>query len=97
MMVADAAYDVVADLEASARRIIDHCGLAWHPNCIAFHETRRPVRTASATQCVARFTERRKEGGGLTSGISVRCSLRDVAYPRSTVAGGPGHLRTRLT
>jgi tetratricopeptide (TPR) repeat protein len=42
--------DVVADLEASARRIVDHCGLAWHPNCIAFHEARRPVRTASASQ-----------------------------------------------
>jgi hypothetical protein len=42
--------DVVADLEASARRIIDHCGLAWHPNCVAFHEVKRPVRTASASQ-----------------------------------------------
>jgi Sulfotransferase family len=42
--------DVVADLEASARRIIDHCGLDWDPRCIAFHEARRPVRTASASQ-----------------------------------------------
>ena len=53
--------DVVADLEASARRIVDHCGLAWHPNCIAFHETRRPVRTASATQ-VRRPIFRTSEG-----------------------------------
>jgi tetratricopeptide (TPR) repeat protein len=42
--------DVVADLEVSARQIVGHCGLAWHPNCTSFHETRRPVRTASASQ-----------------------------------------------
>jgi Sulfotransferase family len=42
--------DVVADLEGAARRIVDHCGLAWDPDCLAFHQTERPVRTASATQ-----------------------------------------------
>jgi tetratricopeptide (TPR) repeat protein len=42
--------DVVADLDASARRIVDHCGLDWNPACIAFHEAKRPVRTASASQ-----------------------------------------------
>ncbi|HEY2534178.1 MAG TPA: tetratricopeptide repeat protein [Xanthobacteraceae bacterium] len=42
--------DVVADLEALARRIIAYCGLPWHDNCVAFHKTDRPVRTASATQ-----------------------------------------------
>jgi tetratricopeptide (TPR) repeat protein len=42
--------DVVADLEAQARRIIAYCGLPWHDNCVAFHKTDRPVRTASATQ-----------------------------------------------
>jgi tetratricopeptide (TPR) repeat protein len=42
--------DVIADLEAAARRIIDHCGLDWDPRCIAFHEAKRPVRTASASQ-----------------------------------------------
>jgi tetratricopeptide (TPR) repeat protein len=53
--------DVVADLEASARQIVDYCGLDWHPNCIAFHETRRPVRTASASQ-VRRPIYRTAEG-----------------------------------
>jgi len=49
--VLDIRYEeVVADLEGSARRIVDHCGLDWHPGCIAFHEARRPVRTASASQ-----------------------------------------------
>jgi Flp pilus assembly protein TadD len=42
--------DLVADLEGQARRIIGHCGLEWHRRCLAFHETERPVRTASATQ-----------------------------------------------
>ncbi len=42
--------DVVADLETQARRIIAYCGLSWHHNCLSFHKTDRPVRTASATQ-----------------------------------------------
>jgi tetratricopeptide (TPR) repeat protein len=42
--------DVVTDLEGQARRIIAHCGLAWHDRCLAFHETDRPVHTASALQ-----------------------------------------------
>lgn len=42
--------DVVVDLERQARRIIDHCGLEWDDRCIAFHQTSRPVRTASAAQ-----------------------------------------------
>jgi hypothetical protein len=42
--------DVVADVESMARRIIEYCGLPWDDKCLAFHETNRPVRTASATQ-----------------------------------------------
>jgi tetratricopeptide (TPR) repeat protein len=42
--------DVVGDLEGEARRIIAHCGLDWDPRCLAFHETERLVRTASAAQ-----------------------------------------------
>lgn len=42
--------DVVTDLEGQARRIIAHCGLMWHDRCLAFHETERPVHTASAMQ-----------------------------------------------
>ena len=42
--------DVIADLEGSARQLIEHCGLDWDPRCIAFHKSRRPVRTASAAQ-----------------------------------------------
>jgi hypothetical protein len=42
--------EVVADLEVQARRILAHCELRWDPHCLAFHESDRPVRTASAAQ-----------------------------------------------
>jgi tetratricopeptide (TPR) repeat protein len=40
----------VADLEGVARRLVDWCGLGWEPACLAFHEGKRPVRTASVSQ-----------------------------------------------
>ncbi len=47
----DVAYeDVVDDLEQQARRLIDYCGLAWDDRCLSFHETSRPVATASNVQ-----------------------------------------------
>lgn len=42
--------DLVTDFEPQARRIVDFCGLAWDPACLAFHQTDRPVRTASFAQ-----------------------------------------------
>jgi tetratricopeptide (TPR) repeat protein len=42
--------EVVADLEKQARRILSYCDLAWDDRCLSFHQTDRPVRTASATQ-----------------------------------------------
>ncbi len=42
--------DVVADLQTQARRILAYCELPWNDRCLSFHETDRPVRTASATQ-----------------------------------------------
>jgi tetratricopeptide (TPR) repeat protein len=41
---------VLADLEGSVRRMLDHCGIAFEPACLAFHETRRSVRTPSSEQ-----------------------------------------------
>ena len=40
----------VADLEGTARRLIDWCGLDWEPQCLSFHTRRDPVRTASTAQ-----------------------------------------------
>ena len=42
--------DTVTDLEGTARRLIDACGLSWEPKCLEFHRTERPIRTASVMQ-----------------------------------------------
>jgi tetratricopeptide (TPR) repeat protein len=42
--------DLVDDLEGWARRIVAYCGLDWNDACLAFHEAKRPIRTASASQ-----------------------------------------------
>jgi tetratricopeptide (TPR) repeat protein len=42
--------ELVRDPEANIRRLLEHCGLPFEAACVAFHETRRPVRTASAEQ-----------------------------------------------
>jgi len=42
--------DVVADPETNARRVIDFLELDWGPRCLKFHESDRPVKTASVSQ-----------------------------------------------
>ena len=42
--------DVVADLEGQARRMLEYCELPWEDACLNFHETSRPVNTASSEQ-----------------------------------------------
>jgi hypothetical protein len=42
--------EVVADLEPAARKLVAWCGLEWDPACLAFHRTKRIVRTPSMTQ-----------------------------------------------
>ena len=47
----DVQYETLVDnFEAEARRILAHCGVDWHEDCLAFHRTERPVRTASMSQ-----------------------------------------------
>ncbi|MDE8653587.1 tetratricopeptide repeat-containing sulfotransferase family protein [Novosphingobium album (ex Liu et al. 2023)] len=41
---------LVADQEGETRRLLDHCGLAWEPQCLSFHENRAAVATPSAAQ-----------------------------------------------
>lgn len=41
---------IVGDLEGQARRLIDFVDLPWNDACLAFHQTRRVVRTASVAQ-----------------------------------------------
>ncbi|MGN6210277.1 sulfotransferase [Asticcacaulis sp.] len=42
--------NVVGDIEGSVQRMLRHCGLPFEPACLAFHETRRSVRTPSSEQ-----------------------------------------------
>ncbi len=42
--------ELVAEPEARVRALLDHCGLEWDERCLAFHETRRAVPTASLNQ-----------------------------------------------
>lgn len=47
----DVAYEqLVEDVEGQSRAMIAHCGLAWEEACVSFHNTERPVQTASAVQ-----------------------------------------------
>ena len=47
----DVAYeDTVADVETSARRMLDWIGLPWNASCIHFHRQEGAVATASAAQ-----------------------------------------------
>ncbi|MFD1984891.1 tetratricopeptide repeat-containing sulfotransferase family protein [Mesorhizobium newzealandense] len=50
-VVHDVRYeDFVADQEGQTRALIAHLGLPWNDAVLSFHETDRPVRTASAAQ-----------------------------------------------
>jgi tetratricopeptide (TPR) repeat protein len=42
--------DVVTDLDASVRRLLDFCALPFEPQCLEFHKTERSVRTACSEQ-----------------------------------------------
>lgn len=42
--------DVVDDLDGGVRRMLEHCDLPFEPGCLAYHQTRRSVRTPSSEQ-----------------------------------------------
>jgi len=42
--------DLTAEPEARIRELLAFCGLEWEPACLAFHENKRQVSTASASQ-----------------------------------------------
>jgi hypothetical protein len=49
--VLDVHYEeTVIDIETQVRRILAHCGLPFEEACVRFHETDRPVKTASSEQ-----------------------------------------------
>ena len=49
--VLDVHYEeTVTDLDGQVRRILAHCDLPFEEGCVRFHETDRPVKTASSEQ-----------------------------------------------
>jgi hypothetical protein len=42
--------DLILDPEKNICRLLAHCGLGFDPRCLRFHETQRPIRTASSEQ-----------------------------------------------
>jgi hypothetical protein len=51
LQVHEVVYEQLVDhFEDEARRLVAACGLEWDPACLEFHQTVRPVRTASVTQ-----------------------------------------------
>jgi tetratricopeptide (TPR) repeat protein len=42
--------ELVRSPEVGIRRLLEHCALEFEPGCLAFHQTQRAVRTASAEQ-----------------------------------------------
>jgi hypothetical protein len=49
--VLDVHYEeTVTDVETQVRRILEHCGLPFEEGCLRFHETQRPIKTASSEQ-----------------------------------------------
>jgi len=42
--------DIIAQPEAEVERLLTFCGLAWESACLTFHQTDRPVMTASMSQ-----------------------------------------------
>jgi len=49
--ILDVTYEnLTANPEQECRRILTHCGLEWEDQCLAFHEAKRSVSTASVWQ-----------------------------------------------
>ncbi len=69
--------ELVGSLEENARELIDFIGLPWDPACLAFHESKRAIFTASKTQVrqplysssVARWRRYEKHLGPLIEGL----------------------------
>jgi tetratricopeptide (TPR) repeat protein len=84
----DFVYETVTDdLEAEARRLIDRCGLAWDPNCLAFHETRRVVRTASYRQ-VREPVYKRSVGKWRNYASALDLLIKTLSGPAASPASG---------
>jgi hypothetical protein len=84
--------DAVADLESVARRMVDFLGLPWDDACLRFHESQRPVKTASHSQ-VRQPVHTRSVGRWKRYGSRIDPlidALGDLARPRAnSLPAGP--------
>ncbi len=83
---------LVEDLDGQARRLVAACGLEWEPSCLRFHETRRPVRTASKTQVrrpLYRSSVARWEALPRSSARALRPRAAAVTPPRDRARPAP--------
>ena len=48
--------ETVTDLEGTARRMIETCGLAWEPACLDFHRTDARSAPPASCRCASRST-----------------------------------------
>lgn len=89
--ILDVHYEnVVAHPEEEARRIIDACGLAWHPDCLDFFNKEGSVRTASTWQVrqpiyqssKMRWVHYAEYLGELAKGIRPYLSTEDITILR---------------
>jgi tetratricopeptide (TPR) repeat protein len=78
--------EIVSDLEATARRLVAWCGLDWDPACLAFHQNKRVVRTASMAQVRAPIYTR-SVGRWKHYREFLNPLLRNVATGNDAVAG----------
>jgi len=59
--------DVVENLEANVRRVLDFCGLGFEPQCVEFYKTERSIRTRARSRCVGRFSRKASINGGTSN------------------------------
>ena len=80
-------------IETNARRIIDFLGLEWDPRCLKFHESDRPVKTASVSQVrkpiYKTSVERGRRYGDKLNPLIEALGLKVESAPEES-AGGPG-------
>ena len=89
--------DVTGNLEVEGRRMVAHCGLEWEDRCLSFHETERPVHTASAIQVrqpiylssIGRWRDHARRLGPLIEALGF--NLADSPSTKVFKPRGPGH------
>ncbi|MBI1181038.1 MAG: tetratricopeptide repeat protein [Alphaproteobacteria bacterium] len=73
--------DLVSDTEAQARSLLEYLDLPWEDGCLAFHENKRAVKTASVTQVrepiYTRSVERWKKYGAAVQPLADRLAQVD--------------------